>query len=293
MSISCGIDHADASRPTVPDREDAVHGGAVPQEPLLSVIAPCFNEQASIDLLAQRTLATFDRAGIAGELVLVDDGSSDATWERIEAGAAFDGRVRGLRHEKNRGMEQAWQTGLHAARGSLVCLIDADLQNRPEDIQLLYETHRQGSHDIIQAVRRAVTAARQRRLFSSGLNLLLNGLFGTRSRDSKSGFVLCRRDVLETVLQHRYQYRYYQSFIGVAAMSRGFTIGEVDTVFDCRHGGQSFMTRPVLVSARICWELIKFRCELAMEERAPNGRHAVGAQSAAPISAAAMTGRSS
>src|SRR5689334_18521274 len=103
--------------------------------PTLSVIAPCFNEEGNVALLVRRTLAAFDSMSTTAELVLVDDGSRDATWARIEEGmAAHPDRVVGKRHAQNQGIVGGWRTGLEASRGEHVCLIDSDLQNRPEDI---------------------------------------------------------------------------------------------------------------------------------------------------------------
>ena len=89
-----------------------------------------------------------------------------------------------------------------------------------------------------------------------------------RSRDNKSGFVLCRRGVLSRVLAHKYYYRYFQNLLGASAKTRGYRIGEVDTVFDRRNAGESFLSRlPLLVSARTCWELLKFRFETLTDRR--------------------------
>lgn len=234
-------------------------------ECVLSVIAPCFNEQDSIGPLVARALAVFDALDVPAELLLVDDGSSDDTWSRILRCSRGDARVRGVRHHSNRGIESTWRTGLASAAGELICLIDADLQNRPEDIARLYKTYLQDVPDIVQGVRHPVRGARRCHLFSRALNFLLNIAFRMRLRDNKSGFILCRRDVLERVLSHRYRYRYFQSFIGVAAGALGYTIAEVDTDFDVRHGGRSFLSRfPIGVSLRILWELLKFRVETTL-----------------------------
>jgi phenylacetate-CoA ligase len=228
----------------------------------LSVIAPCFNEGVNIDALADRTLGMLDSIGVSGELVLVDDGSADDTEVRIRDRSTKDVRVRGVFHQRNQGIEAAWCSGLTAAVGRLVCLIDADLQNRPEDIAVMMAAYRPESHDLIQAVRHPAWKQERCRVFTRGLNFLLNRSFGMRMRDNKSGFILCRREVLQAILQHRFHYRYFQSFIGVAAHQRGFTIAEVDTTFDLRCGGRSFLPhRPVRVSMRILWELAKFRVE--------------------------------
>ncbi len=228
----------------------------------LSVIAPCFNEEGNIDALVDRTLAVFDAMGTTAEIILIDDGSEDATWELIAKCADLDQRVRGVKHRKNSGIEAAWKSGVETSEGHLVCLIDADLQNRPEDIPLLYKTYLREVPDMVQGVRHATGVAKKRQLFSRGLNALLNIGFGMKLRDNKSGFLLARRDVLFSILRHHYTYRYYQSFIGVAAGTHGYLISETDTVFDARLAGDSFLPRfPIAVSARIVIELIKYRYE--------------------------------
>jgi len=231
-------------------------------EVVLSVIAPCFNEEGNIDALVDRTLATFDALGLDGELILIDDGSDDETWRRIVAGSQSDRRVRGQRQHGNFGIEAAWRKGLQAARGHLVCFIDSDLQNRPEDIAHLFKAYVRNVPDLVQAVRHPVRGLRRRRLFSRGLNLLLNVAFGTKLRDNKSGFVLGRKSSIAPLLEHRNAYRYFQSFIGAAAGVRGYSFIEVDTDFEQRQAGRSFLSRfPLIVSARIVWELFKYRVE--------------------------------
>lgn len=247
----------------------------------LTVIAPCYNEAANVATLAERTLGALDRAGIAAELILVDDGSDDATWDHILMQQQRDPRVRGVRHEVNQGIEGGWRSGLRAAASEIVCLIDADLQNRPEDIPALQAAYERGEGDVIQGVRHAPTGLSRHRIFTRGLNWLLNTACGTKLRDHKSGFVLCSRETLSVILRHRYQYRYFQALIGAAAAARGYSITEVDTTFDPRLRGQSFLPRfPLRASLTILWELLKFRVEIAGERstrEATSRRPAVGA----------------
>jgi phenylacetate-CoA ligase len=234
----------------------------------LSVIAPCFNEEHNVETLVQRVLDTFKAMGIRGELVLIDDGSRDQTWARITAAMEAHPEVRGVRHPKNRGIEGGWNSGIDNASADVICLIDSDLQNRPEDIQRLWETYQRESVDIVQAVRRPEGLENRRRVFSSTLNLLLNLSFGTRLRDSKSGFVLCRKEVFRAILDHKYKYRYFQSFIGAAAGVRKFTVAEVDTVFEQRRAGQSFLAGfPVKAIVNVVWEIAKFRVETLTDPR--------------------------
>ncbi|MBI4702656.1 MAG: glycosyltransferase family 2 protein [Deltaproteobacteria bacterium] len=237
----------------------------------VSVIAPCFNEEGNVAELVRRVLPVLAALGAGSELVLVDDGSRDRTWEKIRGCAGRDPRIVPVHHEENRGIEAAWRSGLAAASGELVCLIDADLQNRPEDILRLYARLGEAPEvDIVQGVRRPAQGVRRHQIFTRALGALLNASFGMKLRDNKSGFLFCPRAVLERILVHRYRYRYFQAFVGASAGARGLRVGEVETVFEPRRAGSSFLSRlPVLVSARICWELAKFRWETARER--PSG----------------------
>jgi len=229
--------------------------------PGLNVIAPCFNEELNVEPLSARVRAVFDKMPIACELILVDDGSKDGTWERIQAASRDDARIRGVRHEKNRGIVGGWVSGLENGSAPLVCLIDSDLQNRPEDIPRLYEAYLRAKPDLVQAVRHP-KVNRNRIAFSKGLNAILNVTFGMHLRDNKSGFVLCPREHLEDILRDAPGYRYFQSFIGVAAGVRGLRIEEVDTDFDARAAGESFLSNfPVQVSVRIIQELMRYRAQ--------------------------------
>lgn len=239
---------------------------------VLSVITTCLNEEENIDPLVRRTLATFEAARIAGELVIVDDGSTDQTWDRIHACMQRDPRVLGVRHDTNRGMERGWRSALAASRGGLICLIDADLQNAPEDVARLYESYTQGSADIVQGSRCPITPPKIRYGLSRGLNLLLNATFGMNLKDNKSGFLLCRREVLVAVLQHRFSYKCFQCFIAPAANAKGLSIAQIDTVFYPRAGGESFLNNmPVRAIGRTLWELTKARIEFGCGRKVSTG----------------------
>lgn len=99
----------------------------------VSFVAPCFDEADNIGEFYRRVTAAAAEAGEDSyEIVLVDDGSRDATWEAILGLAAGDGRVRGIRLSRNHGQQLALTAGLAAARGAEVLLLDADLQDPPE-----------------------------------------------------------------------------------------------------------------------------------------------------------------
>jgi dolichol-phosphate mannosyltransferase len=123
--------------------------------PTLSVVAPLFNEEGNVAELVRRLRAAADGApGIDGyEIVLVDDGSTDRTVDRLLAQAAIDPRLVVVRLSRNFGHQLAATAGLDIARGDAVILIDADLQDPPELIPAMVERWHAG-FDVVYAVRR-------------------------------------------------------------------------------------------------------------------------------------------
>ncbi len=225
----------------------------------VSVVAPCYNEEANVEALTERTLRMFDDHGLRGELILVDDASTDRTAAVIDALAAEHPRVIALHHERNRGIEGGWRSGFERSRGSYVCFIDADLQNLPEDIWRLYEEIRFTSADMVQGYRSTIGRLRDARYtLSKGLNFLLNTIFGMRMHDSKSGFVLATREAVEDVLDHRLRYRYFQTFITIAAHAKNYSIGQIETLFQDRNAGKSFIGRfPLKLLLAVLWDIAK------------------------------------
>jgi phenylacetate-CoA ligase len=213
----------------------------------LTVIAPCLNEDVNVGVLGERLFAATEEAGISTELVLVDDGSTDGTWQAIQRLRESRGdSVVGVQHATNRGIAESWRSGLDAARGTYACFIDGDLQNPPEEVVTLYRRLLSSPFDLAQGFRSSIGRLRDSRLvFSKVLNFLLNVTFGMRARDNKSGFVLGPRAVLMDVVQHQRTYRYFQTFITVSAKAKGYSILEVETLFESRNAGRSFIDASV------------------------------------------------
>jgi len=124
----------------------------VADRPELSVVVPAFNEEENIGPMAERLTAVLSGVGDGFEILFVDDGSTDATWDRIAALSRRDQRIRGLRFSRNFGHQAALTAGVAAARGEAVVIIDADLQDPPEVIPEMVARWREGA-EVVYAQR--------------------------------------------------------------------------------------------------------------------------------------------
>lgn len=115
---------------------------------MLSVVIPVYNEGAVLEKTASVIRGVLSDAAIGCELIFVDDGSKDATWEKITALSASGG-IRGLHFSRNFGKEAAILAGLAAAKGDCCVVIDGDLQHPPEKIVEMYRLWEQG-YEIVE-----------------------------------------------------------------------------------------------------------------------------------------------
>jgi len=225
----------------------------------ITVVAPCFNEMENARTLAQRLRQLFARRGLDGQIVLVNDGSRDATGEVIDALAGEHTEVIAVHHQTNQGIAAAWATGVENSDGKYVCLIDADLQYLPEEVWRLYREIVASRADMVQGSRSSIERLRDSRyLYSKALNLLLNTCFGMSLQDNKSGFVIARRDTLADILKHRFHYHYFNTFIAVSAKAKGYSVKEVETLFKNRNLGTSYIQGfPLRLIWRVLVDLVK------------------------------------
>jgi undecaprenyl-phosphate 4-deoxy-4-formamido-L-arabinose transferase len=161
--------------------------------PAISVVVPVYNGAATLAELARRVDEAL--AGRAYELVLVNDGSADESWERIAALAREQLHVRGLDLMRNYGQHNALLAGIRAARGGVVVTIDDDLQNPPEEIPKLLARLEEDGVDVVYG-----TAADQRYGFWRGLGTRLSKLalrvaIGNDVADRVSAFRAFRTDL--------------------------------------------------------------------------------------------------
>jgi|688.fasta_scaffold540422_1 phenylacetate-CoA ligase len=212
--------------------------------PIISLVAPCLNEEENVVVLTQRFFREAQLRGHQTEIVFVDDGSTDYTWQKLEElNNEFGDAICLVKHASNLGIPQGWLSGIAAAKGQYVCLIDSDLQNPPESVFDLYEALHLNGTQLARGIRIPVASQSMSRvLMSRFLNGLLNLIFGMKSRDNKSGFILGYRDLVSKIVHHQGHYKHFQTFIGVAAKAHKFSVIEIETPFEDRRAGISFLS---------------------------------------------------
>lgn len=185
--------------------------------PLLSVVLPAHNEEAGIAHAIEVIGGILDGTRLAWEIVVVDDGSRDRTFEVVKTLAQADPRIRAIRFSRNFGKEAALLAGLNAARGDAVVTMDADLQHPPRLIPAMVEAWQQGAK-VVDAVKRSrETDSAMTRFRAKVFNTMLS-LMGGIDLDNSSDFKLLDRvvvDVLTRALPERQRfYRGLADWVG-------------------------------------------------------------------------------
>jgi dolichol-phosphate mannosyltransferase len=175
--------------------------------PLVSVVVPVFNEEDNIvELQKQIAEALKD---VDYELVIVDDGSTDATVSRVVKSE----RVRLLEFAKNAGQSAAMHAGIHQAKGEILVLLDGDLQNDPADIPAMIERLNAG-FDLVCGYRAKRMDTPFKRLQSRIANNVRSRFIGDNVRDTGCTLKVMRRDCREALLLFNGMHRFIPALIG-------------------------------------------------------------------------------
>jgi polyisoprenyl-phosphate glycosyltransferase len=170
---------------------------------ILTVAVPCYNEEGNVRALYRELLTVLPRLGIEWEILFSDDGSTDTTWEQIEALSQEDGCVRGIRLSRNFGHQYALLAALERAAGDAVVTMDGDLQHPPGLIPELLQCWRRGSK-IVHTVRvDRAHVGRFKRLTSQAFYRLFSWLSGIPLTPGMADYRLLDRQVVDALLQFK------------------------------------------------------------------------------------------
>jgi dolichol-phosphate mannosyltransferase len=200
----------------------------------VSVVIPAYNERQNLAELVPETIVALDRLGMTYEVVVVDDGSTDGTAEVMRQLRGTN--VRSLRRRRNGGKSAALATGLDAAAGEYIVLMDADGQDDPNEIATLVKALEADEGLGLVTGRRAVRNDRfVKRTTSKLYNRATSVVTGVNGRDFNSGLKAMRRDLARNLTLYGELHRY----IPILAEWRGFRVTEVDVEHHARRHGET------------------------------------------------------
>jgi len=203
--------------------------------PELSIVVPLYNEEESLPLLVEKLLAALRPLGRSFELVLVDDGSSDATASVLRRLAAETPELVAVLLRRNYGQTPAMSAGFDVSRGDLIVTLDGDLQNDPADIPMLLEQLEQG-YDLVSGWRHQRQDHAVSRLLPSKLaNRLIARVTGVRLHDYGCSLKAYRRELVDDISLYGELHR----FLPALAFIEGARITEVKVNHKARQFGQS------------------------------------------------------
>lgn len=199
------------------------------------------NEEGNVGPLTEDILAVYAEKNIDGEVLLIDDGSTDRSGEICDQLAKDHPNVRAVHHEKNLGRSYAIRTGFQQAKGEVVIIMDADRQYEPKQIPLFLSKMDEG-FDVVTGWRRERTDTFIRRFISRTYNrFIIRRKFKLQIKDQNSGFKAFRREKAVAMGFDPEGYQGLHRFILPLAALKGMKIAEVPIVHYDRPSGRSYI----------------------------------------------------
>lgn len=202
----------------------------------VSLVIPSYNEEESLAELHTWIKRVLDEHKLSYEIVFVDDGSKDKTWDVIEQLANENSNVRGIKFRRNYGKAAALHMGFQAAQGDVIITMDADLQDSPDEIPALYKMILADGYDLVSGWKKKrfdpITKTIPTKLYN-GVTRLMSGI---QLNDMNCGLKAYKREVVKSIEVYGDMHRY----IPVLAKKAGFSkIGEKVVHHQARKYGET------------------------------------------------------
>ena len=189
----------------------------------LSLVIPVYNEEESVQELAEWITRVCSAHRISFEIIFVDDGSSDSTWDKIESVAEVNQMVKGIRFRRNYGKSPALYTGFAAAKGDVVITMDGDLQDSPDEIPELVKMIRKEGYDMVSGWKKKRYDPLVKRVTSKFYNRTARWSSGIKLHDFNCGLKAYRLEVVKSIEIFGEMHRYVPMLVKEAGFRK---IGE-------------------------------------------------------------------
>ena len=195
----------------------------MPEKTDISVIVPAYNEEESLTELSEWISRVMKEHGFTYEIIIIDDGSTDGTWERIVALSSDNPNIKGLKFNRNHGKSAALDTGFQYASGDVVITMDADLQDSPDEIPALYDMVMKDGYDLVSGWKKKRYDPISKTIPSKFFNYVTRKISGIRLHDFNCGLKAYKKQVVKGIKVYGEMHRY----IPVICKWHGFNkIGE-------------------------------------------------------------------
>ena len=201
----------------------------------ISVIVPLYNEEESLPELASWIKRVMDEHQFTYEILMVDDGSTDSSWNVVQTLHQENEHVKGIRFRRNYGKSAALNTGFEACQGDVVITMDADLQDSPDEIPELYRMITEDGYDLVSGWKKVRYDSKiAKNIPSKFFNWTTRKMSGIKLHDFNCGLKAYKKDVVKSIEVYSEMHRY----IPVIAKWAGFSkIGEKVVVHQKRKYG--------------------------------------------------------
>ncbi|MGV3756364.1 MAG: glycosyltransferase family 2 protein [Verrucomicrobiota bacterium] len=201
---------------------------------MISIVIPVYNEVDSLEALYQELCNVIKDNQLEAEIIMVDDGSTDESWDKIVSLAEKDARLTGLKFRRNFGKAVALDTAFNQANGEYVLTLDADLQDDPKELPRLLAKLQDG-YDMVTGWKKQRHDPWHKVYPSRIFNWLVSSITGLKLHDHNCGFKAYRREVVKEL----YLYGELHRFITVMAHANGFRVAEIEVNHRPRRHGCS------------------------------------------------------
>ncbi len=189
----------------------------------ISVVIPLLNEEESIPELTDWIQRVMSEHGYSFEIIFIDDGSQDKSWQTISKISESNKNIKGIKFRRNYGKSAALNTGFEHASGNVIITMDADLQDSPDEIHELYRMITERGYDLVSGWKKKRHDPLSKTLPTKLFNWTTRRISGIKLHDFNCGLKAYRNDVVKSIEVYGEMHRY----IPYIAKSAGFTkIGE-------------------------------------------------------------------
>src|SRR3989344_998704 len=201
---------------------------------MLSAVVPVFNEEESLDKFYPRLASVLPKLDNEYEIIFVDDGSTDSSLEILQKIASKNENVRVYSFRKHQGKAEMLTYGFKMAKGDYIVTLDADLQDRPEEIENLLQKAKEG-FDLVSGWRKNRKDSIYMKFPSKVFNFLMSAFWGVHLHDYNCGLKLYTKDAAKSLDLYGGMHR----FIPLLVSEKGFEVTEIPVVHEPRRFGKS------------------------------------------------------